>query len=115
MPKATLKLIAFWTLSSLAAAAALSGCAGIEPPSVEQIVKHPFGTSMLRAGLTKDQVIAQWGEPDLKEFDDTGKWGNSKERWTYYGRYNDLPVDEGYLTNTQYLYFDGKYLVRYNE
>ncbi|MFA6356159.1 MAG: hypothetical protein WCY23_03515 [Candidatus Omnitrophota bacterium] len=115
MPRTKAKFFALWALSIFLTAAVLAGCAGIEPPSPEQIIKHPFGTSMLRAGLTKDEVVAQWGDPDLKEFDSTGKWGNAKERWTYHGRYNDLPVDEGYLTKTQYLYFDGKYLVRYNE
>ncbi len=114
MQKSLLKCFIFTVLAAVLTY--LPGCAGIEPPSPKQIIEHPFGTSMLRAGLTKDQVLAQWGEPDLKEFDDgTSKWGNAKERWTYYGRMTGLPVDEGYLTKTQYLYFDGKNLVRYNE
>ena len=113
MPKSLLRCFTFTVLS--AALVYLTGCAGIEPPSPKQIIEHPFGTSMLRAGLTKDQVLAQWGEPDIKEYDSTGKWGNAKERWTYYGRMSGLPVDEGYLTKTQYLYFDGKNLSRYNE
>ncbi|MFA5339101.1 MAG: hypothetical protein WC317_03000 [Candidatus Omnitrophota bacterium] len=113
MPKRLLRCFVFAVLSAVLVC--LTGCAGIEPPSPKQIIEHPFGTSMLRAGLTKDQVLAQWGEPDLKEFDNTGKWGNAKERWTYYGRMSGLPVDEGYLTKTQYLYFDGKNLARYNE
>ncbi|MDD4879400.1 MAG: hypothetical protein PHR22_02965 [Candidatus Omnitrophica bacterium] len=113
MQKSLLKCFVFTVVSAVLAC--LTGCAGIEPPSPKQIIEHPFGTSMLRAGLTKDQVLAQWGEPDLKEFDNTGKWGNAKERWTYYGRMSGLPLDEGYLTKTQYLYFDGKNLARYNE
>ena len=113
MSKSLLGYSAFIALSVMLVL--LSGCAGIEPPSAKQIIEHPFGTSMLRAGLTKDQVVAQWGEPDLKEHDNTGKWGNSKERWTYYGRMTGLPVDEGYLTKTQYLYFDGNNLAKYNE
>lgn len=90
------------------------GCAGIEPPTPESILKHPLGT-MLRAGLTKDQILAQWGEADLKEYDNTGKWGNAKEKWTYYGRYGEVPVNAGYLSKTQYLYFDGNYLVKFTE
>jgi len=113
MSKDFLRYYAFAVLSVVLVC--ITGCAGIEPPSPKQIIEHPFGTSMLRAGLTKDQVVAQWGEPDLKEYDNTGKWGNAKERWTYYGRMSGLPVDEGYLTKTQYLYFDGKNLVRFNE
>lgn len=93
----------------------LTGCAGIEPPTPKEILEHPFGTSSMRIGLTKDQIVAQWGDPDLKEYDNTGKWGNAKERWTYYGRYSNLPVDEGYLTKTQCLYFDGNNLVKINE
>lgn len=92
----------------------LAGCAGIEGPTPESILKHPLGT-MLRAGLTKDQILAQWGEPDLKEYDDTDKWGNAKEKWTYYARYGEVPVNAGYLSMTQYLYFDGKYLVKFTE
>ncbi len=95
--------------------ACLTGCAGIEPPTPKQILEHPFGTSSMRVGLTKDKIIAQWGEPDLKEYDSTGKWGNAKEKWTYYGRYEGLPADVGYLSKTQYLYFDGNYLVKFNE
>ncbi len=113
MPNSSGRITAF--LALLSVLIVITGCAGIDPPSPKKIIQHPFGTSMLRPGLTKDQVLAEWGEPDLKEYDDTGKWKNAKERWTYYGRYNELPVDEGYLTKTQYLYFDGKFLVRYGE
>lgn len=92
----------------------LTGCAGIETPTPQSILKHPLGT-MLRAGLTKDQILAQWGEPDLKEGDNTGKWGNAEEKWTYYARYGEVPLNAGYLSKTQYLYFDGNYLVKYEE
>lgn len=92
----------------------LAGCAGIEPPTPEGILRHPLGT-MLRVGLTKDQILAQWGEPDLKEYDDTGKWGNAREKWTYYARYGGVPVNAGYLSKTQYLFFDGMNLVKFTE
>ena len=72
MLKGLRRYFAFTVLSAVLVY--LPGCAGIEPPSPKQIIEHPFGTSMLRAGLTKDQVLAQWGEPDLKEYDNTGKW-----------------------------------------
>jgi len=113
MPRSFLKYFAFIIPSVILVY--LTGCAGIEPPNPKKIIEHPFGTSMLRPGLTKDQVSAQWGDPDLKEYDNTGKWGNTKEKWTYYGRYNNLPFDAGYLMKTQYLYFDGNNLVRFNE
>jgi len=92
----------------------LVGCAGIEPPTPQSIMQHPLGT-MLRVGLTKDKILAQWGDPDLKEYDNTGKWGNAKEKWTYYARYGEVPVNAGYLSKTQYLYFDGNYLVKFTE
>lgn len=113
MPTSIPKYFAFTVLSAILIG--LAGCAGIEPPSPNDIIQHPLGTSMLRAGLHQDQIVAQWGEPDLKEYDNTGKWGNAKEKWTYYGRYSGLPVDAGYLSKTQYLYFDGKNLVKFNE
>lgn len=90
-----------------------TGCAGIEPLTPEEILKHPLGNTDLRVGMTKDEIADNWGEPDLKEYDDTGKWGNARERWTYHGRYNELPADVGYLSKTHYLYFDGKYLVKF--
>ncbi|MDP2942378.1 MAG: hypothetical protein Q8O36_02550 [Candidatus Omnitrophota bacterium] len=93
----------------------LVGCAGIEPPTPKEILSHPLGTSMLRVGLTKDRILAQWGDPDLKEYDNTGKWDNAKEKWTYYARYGEVPVNAGYLSKTQYLYFDGNYLVKFTE
>ena len=113
MPKSFLRYSAFAILSVILIY--ITGCAGIEPPTPKEIIEHPLGTSFLRAGLTKEQVIAQWGEPDLKEYDNNGKWGNAKEKWTYYGRYSGLPVDAGYLSKTQYLYFDGKNLVKFNK
>lgn len=108
----TLRFVVILALS--AGVICLAGCAGIEPPNPNSILKHPLGT-MLRVGLTKDQILAQWGEPDLKEYDDAGKWGNAKEKWTYYARYGEVPVNAGYLSKTQYLFFDGKNLVKFTE
>lgn len=105
-------LAAFFLVSAMIS---VTGCAGIEPPKPAELLKHPFGTSSLRVGATKDQILAQWGEPDIKEYDNTGKWENAKEKWTYYGRCDNLPFDEGYLTKDQCLYFDGKHLVKFNE
>ncbi|KPK40555.1 MAG: hypothetical protein AMJ78_07095, partial [Omnitrophica WOR_2 bacterium SM23_29] len=58
------------------------GCAEIQPPTPEEVLKHPFGTTNLRIGMPKEQITAAWGEPDVKEFDDTGKWGVAKEKWS---------------------------------
>ncbi len=91
----------------------LAGCAEIQPPTPEEALKHPFGTTSLRIGMLKDQILAAWGEPDVKEYDETGKWGVAKEKWTYHGRYKNLPADVGYLSKTKYLYFDGNNLVKF--
>lgn len=96
----------------LIASVLFAGCAGIEPPTPEEIVKHPFGTPTLRIGMNKDQIIAGWGDPDVKEYNDSGKWGNARERWIYYGRYKELPADVGYLSKTKILYFDGNNVVK---
>lgn len=89
------------------------GCAEIQPPTPEEVLKHPFGTTNLRVGMTKEQILAAWGSPDVKEYDETGKWGVAKEKWTYYGRYKSLPADVGYLSKTKCLYFDGNMLVKF--
>lgn len=89
------------------------GCSEIQPPTPEEILKHPFGTTNLRVGMPKDQILSAWGEPDVKDYDDTGKWGVAKEKWTYHGRYKNLPADVGYLSKAKYLYFDGNNLVKF--
>lgn len=89
------------------------GCAEIQPPPFKEVLKHPFGTTGLRIGMSKDQILAAWGEPDVKECDEAGKWGVAKEKWTYYGRYKNLPADVGYLSKAKYLYFDGNILVKF--
>jgi len=93
------------------------GCAGIEPPSPERILSNPLGTGPIRVGMTKDEVIEVWGEPDLigslGESTDYGR--TAKEKWTYHGRFTNLPVNYGYLSNPVYLYFDGNNLTNYEE
>lgn len=107
-------ILRYVIISSFAVASIyFAGCAEIQPPTPKEILKHPFGTTNLRIGMPKEQILAAWGEPDLKEYDETGKWGKAKERWTYHGRYKNLPADVGYLSKTKYLYFDENILIKF--
>lgn len=93
------------------------GCAGIEPPSPDDILSHPFGQGPLYIGMTKDEVRQVWGEPDSTRYiggsEDLGT--TEKVEWIYYGRVTNLPVNYGYLTRSVHLVFDGNNLVSFQE
>jgi len=93
------------------------GCAGIEPPTPEEIMTHPFGKDPLRIGMTKAEVISIWGDPDVINELGIGKGvgGSKKEEWVYYPSYSAVPIDKGYLSKAKYLYFDGNNLVRFHD
>lgn len=89
----------------------LAGCAEIQPPNPIEVIKHPWGTKPeIRIGMTKEEVVKYWDEPDEKENLGADRWGVSKEKWIYFGRYPDLPLDYKYLSITKVLYFDGNHL-----
>ena len=87
----------------------VSGCAEIEPPNPGRLLTKPLGEIPVRVGMTKDEIISQWGEPDLKDT------SSDREEWVYRGRYSGLPIDRGYLSKTKHLYFDGDYLVGFDD
>ncbi len=88
-----------------------SGCAGIEPPNPQDIIRQPLGQDGLRPGMTKNEVIAIWGEPDTINKDITLEpSGKIREEWIYHARYEGIPVDKQYFSKTKYLYFDGNNL-----
>lgn len=94
----------------------LSGCAGIEPPNPEDVVKHPLGTESLKIGMTKQEVESIWGKPDeVNIIEDRDKWKGPREAWTYRAQYGAIPVDAGYLSKTKKLYFDGDNLTNIGE
>lgn len=98
------------------ASLALAGCAGIEPPNPEDVVKHPFGTEALKVGMTKQEVESLWGKPDeVSLVEDKEKWKGPREVWTYRAQYGAVPVDAGYLSKTKKLYFDGNNLTNIGE
>lgn len=92
----------------------ISGCAEIEPPSPEEILRHPLGKGPLSIGMVKEEVVSIWGEPDvINQEDGISRTGTVKEEWVYHARYSNIPLDAGYLSKTRHLNFDGNNLVRF--
>ncbi len=91
----------------------ISGCAEINPfEAPGEIMRHPLGRESIRVGMSKEEVISKWGEPNivnsLPTIDASGSRG---EEWVYKAkRYTPVPIDSGYLHKNQYLYFDGNNL-----
>ncbi len=92
----------------------VSGCAELDIPTPQDVLKHPLGTLSVKRGMSKDRVKDLWGEPDettYKEIEEAGTT-RSREVWIYKSRYSAIPVDAGYLSKTKYLYFDGDSLTK---
>lgn len=104
-------------ITALTGILGIIGCAGIEPPSPDRILTHPFGTGPIGTGMTKAEIKELWGEPDLirniGESKDMGP--TQREEWFYYGRMKNLPVNYGYLSKSLHLYFDGNNLTTFRE
>lgn len=89
-----------------------NGCSEIRPPTPNEILHQPLGESPLRVGMTQEKVKSLWGSAD--EVIVLGSvQGIVKEEWIYRGRYPNLPINIDYLAETQHLFFDGAYLVRF--
>ena len=97
-------------LSVLIAVAMFAGCAEIDTPRPDQLIKDPFGESSLRQGMTKIQVEQQYGGPTLKRMVIASDWNGPREEWFYKADFSALPVGTGYLNKDLYLYFDGENL-----
>ncbi len=91
----------------------LIGCAEIRPPSPSEIIRQPLGESPLRIGMSKEKVKSLWGDPDIIKVLGSDIQGMIREEWIYRGRYPNLPVNVDYLSETQHLFFDGSYLVKF--
>ena len=92
---------------------AISGCAEIDPfEAPAEVIRHPLGTESIRTGMSKEEVISKWGEPDLvNKLSPSDAIGNQGEEWVYKARrYTPVPLDAGYLYKNKYLYFDGNNL-----
>ena len=89
----------------------ICGCTTLAIPTPDEIIKKPLGTESVKIGMTKDQVESLWGKPDqVTMVENKQKWSSPREVWTYNAQYGAIPVDAGYLSNTQKLYFDGENL-----
>jgi hypothetical protein len=105
-PAASLFLVLAVSAMSL-----VCGCNTLTIPSPDDIIKKPLGTESVRVGMTKKQVESMWGKPDqITTVENKEKWSSPREVWTYDARYGAIPVDAGYLSKTQKLYFDGQNL-----
>ncbi len=89
------------------------GCAEITPPSPEEIMRQPLGESPLRIGMTKEKIKSLWGQPDVIKVLGVDAQGMVREEWIYRARYPNLPINVDYLSETQYLFFDGNHLVKF--
>ncbi|MFH1190436.1 MAG: hypothetical protein V1682_07110 [Candidatus Omnitrophota bacterium] len=92
----------------LSAMPLICGCSTLAIPSPDDILKKPLGTESVKIGMTKAQVESMWGKPDqVTMVENKEKWSSPREVWTYNAYYGAIPVDAGYLSETQKLYFDG--------
>ena len=92
---------------------AISGCAEIDPfETPAEVIRHSLGTEFIRIGMSKEEVISKWGEPDLvNKLSTSDAMGSQGEEWVYKARrYTPVPLDAGYLHKNKYLYFDGNNL-----
>ncbi len=112
-PGATLPGVLFAFLF-LAAGLAVCGCSEIQAPNAYEAMTHPFGSGVpFSRGSTQQEVRAVWGEPDQILPLGRDELGNLREEWIYTGRYPGMPVDYGYVSKSQRLYFEGMNLVRW--
>ncbi|MFQ5952007.1 MAG: outer membrane protein assembly factor BamE, partial [Candidatus Omnitrophota bacterium] len=83
-----------------------AGCADIEIPKTSQLIKNPLPNTV-RVGMTKDQVVDIYGDPNIKDTVVSDKWAGTREEWIYKAEMSALPVSTNYLGEDLYLYFDG--------
>lgn len=94
----------------------ICGCNTLTIPSPDEIIKKPLGTESVRIGMTKYQIESLWGKPDqINTVENKQKWSQPREVWTYNARYGSIPIDAGYLSKTQKLYFDGENLTEISD
>jgi len=91
---------------------ALFGCSDFKEFHIRDALTRPWDTKPpLSVGVTKEEVRADWGEPDIINQLPPATWGTDKEEWIYWGRYPNVPIDYMYLSQTKHLIFEGNVLV----
>jgi len=89
-----------------------AGCSEFDTPTGYEAMTRPFGNAAsFSRGTSKEEVRADWGEPDQILPLGVDELGNRREEWVYKGRLN-VPIDYGYVSHTQHLYFEGNSLFR---
>lgn len=68
------------------------------PPQIQNLID----ASDICLGMTREAVIASWGEPDTKEIAGNALYGN--ERWKYT---KNVPTEGNYGLETRFVYFEG--------
>jgi hypothetical protein len=101
-----------FTLVVMSVTTIMCGCSTLAIPTPREIISKPFGTESVKIGMTVESI---WGKPDhVGTVENKEKWASRREVWTYNARYGAIPVDAGYLSKTQKLYFDGENLTEMN-
>ncbi len=91
----------------------LAGCAEIGVSNTDNVMTVPVGGGGLREGMRASEVVAQYGEPDMKRTVRSDEWGGTREEWYYRARYDTIiPANMGYFSQDLYLYFDGDNLTK---
>lgn len=94
----------------------LCGCADIKVPTTYYAVTHPLSTkTMVAQGVSKDEVIEKWGEPNqIKNlgYDDTGL---KKEAWIYNAWFHNAPLDFRHFSRKKGIYFTGGYVTGFKD
>lgn len=91
----------------LAMVLAVAGCSGIDIPTPKEVLKNPIGPDSVKVGMTVQEVLSRYGEPNSKRMVTGKSWATEREEWYYHARMSGLPVGADYLSNDLYLYFDG--------
>ena len=89
------------------------GCADIEVPRPDKIMRNPIGFDAAKRGMPKGEVQQIYGEADIVTHAVVSEgWEGVREEWFYRARVSALPVNAGYLAEDLYLYFDGNSLTK---
>lgn len=83
-----------------------AGCAEMDIPSPQKLVRNPIGAESVKIGMSKNQVLSIYNEPDFKSIVVSDVFSGEREEWFYKARIGVFPVNADYLSEDLYLYFD---------
>lgn len=94
----------------------VAGCADFEKPSKNLTIESMVGGGpSLVVGMTQDDVLEKWGQPNERKVVGETQWGAPIEQWTYHGWLPEFPVDYRYVSKGRNLFFEGNALARWEE